>query len=85
MDRKTKKLITLNHALHPKTDVDKLYTRRDVGGGRMVSIEECVRIEDRSLSDHIKGISLNADSVLDDFVRDQTCRRTEKKKKHRKE
>ena len=32
MDRKTRKLMTINRALHPKADVDRLYISRNVGG-----------------------------------------------------
>ena len=33
IDRKTRKLFTLYRALHPKSDVDRLYIPREVGGG----------------------------------------------------
>lgn len=72
MDRKTRKLMTMNRALHPKADVDRLYVSRDQGGRGMVSIEECVRIEECSLSDYIKRTGTNDDSVLDNFVKDKT-------------
>ena len=32
IDRKTRKLFTLYRALHPKSDVDRLYIPREVGG-----------------------------------------------------
>ena len=63
MDRKTRKLMTINRALNPKADVDRLYVSRDEGVRGMVSIEECVRIEECSLSDYIKRIEGNEDSV----------------------
>ena len=63
MDRKTRKLMTINRALNPKADVDRLYVSRDEGGRGMVSIEECVRIEECSLSDYMKRIEGNEDSV----------------------
>ena len=80
MDRKTRKLMTINRALHPKADVDRLYVSRDEGGRGMVSIEECVRIEECSLSDYIKRIEGNEDSVLDSFIKDQTAAELKKEK-----
>ena len=79
MDRKTRKLMTMNRALHPKADVDRLYISRDEGGRGMVSIEECVRLEECSLSDYIKRRRMNEDSVLDSFVKETTARELKKK------
>ena len=73
MDRKTRKLMTMNRALHPKADVDRLYVSRNEGGRGMMSIEECVRIEECSLSDYVKKIETNDDSVLDSFIKDKTA------------
>jgi len=39
MDRKTRELMTINRALHPRADVDRLYVSRREGGRGMVSIE----------------------------------------------
>ena len=73
MDRKTRKLMTMNRALHPKADVDRLYVSRNEGGRGIMSIEECVRIEECSLSDYVKKIETNDDSVLDSFIKDKTA------------
>ena len=73
MDRKTRKLMTMNRALHPRADVDRLYVSRNKGGRGMVSIEECVRIEECSLSDYVKRTTLNEDSVLKSFVKEKTA------------
>ena len=40
MDRKTRKLMTMNDALHPRADVDRLYVPREEGGRGMKSVEE---------------------------------------------
>ena len=72
MDRKTRKLMTMNRALHPKADVDRLYLPREEGGRGMVSVEECVRLEEYSLSDYIKSANINDDSVMDAFLKDKT-------------
>ena len=45
LDRKTRKLLTVNRALHPQADVDRLYGKRSEGGRGLLSIEDCVNIE----------------------------------------
>ena len=42
IDRKTRKLFTINGALHPKSDVDRLYIPRKEGERDLISIEDCV-------------------------------------------
>ena len=54
MDRKTRKLLTINRALHPQADVDRLYLKRSEGGRGMIGVEDCVTIETNSLMSYIK-------------------------------
>ena len=42
IDRKTKKLFTIYGALHPKSDVDRLYITRKEGGRGVISTEDRV-------------------------------------------
>ena len=42
IDRKTRKLFTI--ALHPKSDVDRLYIPRKERGRGLISIEDCVEL-----------------------------------------
>ena len=44
IDRKTRKLFTMYGALHPKSDVDRLYIPRKEGGRGLISIEDCVQL-----------------------------------------
>lgn len=83
MDRKTRKLMTMNRALHPKADVDRLYLPREEGGRGMMSIEEVVRSEECSLSDYLKRTMRNEDGVMDMFVKENSQKdlRIEQKKK----
>ena len=56
MDQRTRKLITMNKALHRKDDVDRLYVSRKGGGRGLTSIE--VSLDDastRGLGDFIKN------------------------------
>ena len=49
MDRKTRKLLTINRGLHPKSDVDRLYLPRKKGGRGLKSVEDVVHEEKCSL------------------------------------
>ena len=53
LDRKTRKLMTANGALHPKSDVDRLYLKRKEGGRGLQQIAQTVEEEIRSLADYI--------------------------------
>ena len=44
IDRKTRKLLTIYGALHPKSDRDRSYIPRREGGGGLISIEYCVEL-----------------------------------------
>lgn len=54
IDRKSRKLMTINRALHPRADIDRLYLPRCEGGRGLISIENCVRVEECSLSDYVR-------------------------------
>ena len=55
IDRKTGKLITMYGALHPKSDVDRLYIPRKEGGRGLISIEDCVELAIRGLEVYVHG------------------------------
>ena len=42
MDQRTRKLMTMHKALHPRDDVDRLYVSRKEGGRGLFSIEDSV-------------------------------------------
>jgi len=50
MDRKTRKLLTIHRGLHPRSDVDRLYLPRKMGGRGLKSVEDVVNEEKCSLS-----------------------------------
>ena len=76
VDRKSRKTMTMYGALHPKSDVDRLYIKRKEGGRGLMSVEHCVREEENSLSFYVanseenlvKGVSaagtINTDATL---------------------
>ena len=53
-DRTTRKLLTLNGALHPRYKTDRLYLPRAEGGRGLVLIKECIRQEEHGLSDYLR-------------------------------
>ena len=53
IDRKTRKLFTIYGALHPKSDVDRLYIPRKEGGRGLISIENCVELAIRGLEVYV--------------------------------
>ena len=57
LDQKTRKLMLAHHALHPQSDVDRLYLPRQVGGRGLLQIRQTVEEEKRALNDYIKKSS----------------------------
>ena len=55
IDRKTRKLFTIYGALHPKSDVDRLYIPWKEGGRGLISIEDCVKLAIRDLEVYVHG------------------------------
>jgi len=55
LDRMTRKVLTMNSAFHPKSDVDRLYVSRVNGGRGLISCEGCVRSEKNSLGWYVKN------------------------------
>ena len=53
MDIKTRKRLTMNWAFHKRSNVDRLYMKRKVGGRGLMSVEECVRTEERALKEYV--------------------------------
>ena len=55
IDRKTRKLFTIYGALHPKSDVGRLYIPRKEGGRGLISTEDCVELAIRGLEVYVHG------------------------------
>ena len=53
IDRKTRKLFTIYGALHPTSDVDRLYIPRKEGGRGLISTEDCVVLPIRGLGVYV--------------------------------
>ena len=55
IDRKTRKLFTKYGALHPNSDVDRLYIPRKEGARSLISIEDCIEVAKRGLEVNVHG------------------------------
>ena len=55
MDRTTRKTLTMYGALHPKSDIDRLYLKRKHEGKGVISIKMCVRSEENNLGLYVRG------------------------------
>ena len=54
MYQRTRKLMTMHKALHPRDDVDRLYVTRKEGGRGLTSIEDSVNASIQRLKDYIE-------------------------------
>ncbi|CAB3978866.1 Hypothetical predicted protein [Paramuricea clavata] len=52
---KKRKLMTLYGALHPRSDIHRLYLPREKGGRGLISCEGCIRTEENSLGWYVKN------------------------------
>ena len=55
IDRRTRKLMTMNKAFNQKSDVSWLYAKRKQGGRGLIGIEMCVKGEENNLAWYIKN------------------------------
>ena len=71
IDQRTRKLMTMHKALHPRVEVDRLYVSREEGGRGLTSIEDSVDVSIQRLEDYIekdeRGLIRNdTDNTIDD-------------------
>ena len=73
MDQRTRKLMTMHKALHPRDDIDRLYVSRKEWGRELTSIEDSVDASIKRLEDYIEkherglitAIRNNTDNTID--------------------
>ena len=53
IDVRTRKILTMAGVFHQKGDVDRLYLSRRDGGRGMISIEDCLRMEEKNLARYV--------------------------------
>ena len=86
MDRRTKKILAMNRCMHTRSNVARLYLpRKEVGRG-LVSIEECVRKESKSLYSYFREntewmlqAALNQVLIEEENLQDYQKRKQEEK------
>ena len=66
VDWKTRKLMAMYKAHHPRADVDRLYLQRCEGGKGLVELEDCVQVEVHSLK---KYLSISNEKILKEVSR----------------
>ena len=54
MDRRTRKLMTMHNALHPRSNVDRLYIPRGEGGRGLLNVEDTVNLAKLRLQEYVK-------------------------------
>ena len=54
-----RKRMTMNCAIHPKGDVDRLYFPRVKGGCGLISCESCIGSKENSLGWYLKMMMMN--------------------------
>ena len=59
LDRKSRKTMTMYGGLYPKSDVDRLYVKRKEGGRGLISVERCIREEEKSLGIYVANLEDN--------------------------
>ena len=76
MDVKTRKILTMNGIFHKKGNVDRLYLKRCDGGRGLISVEDCVRMEEANLRNHLRksaeSLMISASSVL---IGEEECKK----------
>ena len=55
LDVKTRKILTTNGTFHRRSNVHRLYLKRQDGGRGLMSVEECVKKEELGLQEYVKA------------------------------
>ena len=82
LDRKTRKLMTANHAQHPQSDVDRLHLPRQIGGRGLLQVKQTVEEEKRALNDYIKN---STENCLKKVAKEEILKVQETKKEYHKQ
>ena len=87
LDRRTRTLMTMCGAHHPKADVDRLHSQRCEGGRALLGLEDCVQVEKHSLE---KYLSTSKEKILKEasrsrIIKNNKCGRSKEElhKEHR--
>ena len=59
MNRKSRKTMAIYGALHPNSDIDRLYVKRKEAPTGLMSVENCIKEEENSLGFYIANSDEN--------------------------
>ena len=82
LDRKTRKMMTAHHALHPQSDVDRLYLARKEGGRGLLQVRQSVEEEECALSHYVSD---SAEPAMKEVNKEGLLKPSETKAKFRQE
>ena len=90
MDQRTRKLMTMHKALHPRDNVDRLYVPRKEGGRGLASIEDSNDTSIQRLEDYVEkcerwlitAIRNNSDNTIDNRMTKTRKQKWEGKQLH---
>ena len=90
MDQRTRKLMIMHKALHPRDDVDRLYVSRKEGGRGLANIEDSIHTSIQRLEDYIEKherglittIRNNTDNTIDNKMTTTRKQKLEEKQLH---
>ena len=88
MDRKTRKILTINKEFHPKSDIDRLYVPRKKGGRGLISCKNCIASEENNLGWYVKNkvepllraVKRQANIKTDDAIEPKEYKKREKER-----
>ena len=80
IDVKTRKMMTMAGTFHKKGDVDRLYLMRKDGGRGMISIEDCVTMEEKNLVKYVMGNKERLFGVVKEGLEDRESGKEYKKR-----
>ena len=55
LDRRARKFMTMHGALHPKSDLDRVYLSTKMGGRGLISCERCISMEENNLRLYVRN------------------------------
>ena len=87
-DRRTRKLLTMQNGLHPRSDVDMVYIPRKEGGRELMCVEDTVKLANIGLERYVKEskerlmVAARCDNENTDMeTGNELMRRTQKERK----
>ena len=90
LDRRTRKLMRMHNALHPKSNVDRLYIPRREGGRGLQGVEETVKVKNLGLENYVKesrqrllAAARSVDIDLIEPIRETTIKAKKQKKEEK--